>query len=215
MSEILFTCEHGGNKIIKSLKLKIPKNVLNSHQGYDIGALKIAKKMASINNNKIFYQEQSRLILDYNRSLHNHRVWSQYSKNLDENTREKLINAYQSYRTMIEGFIKKHHKIIHFAIHSFTPVLNGEIRNAEVGILFDPKKAQEKKIANAFKSTLKEEGIKVRFNYPYLGIADGLATVFRKKFKNYAGFEIEINQKVIENRDFQNRFLRAFNQLKI
>jgi hypothetical protein len=39
--------------------------------------------------------------------------------------------------------------------------------------------------------------LKVRKNYPYKGISDGLTTSLRKQYtqKNYCGIEIEINQK--------------------
>jgi hypothetical protein len=40
----------------------------------------------------------------------------------------------------------------------------------------------------------------VRFNYPYLGKADGFTTFMRKQFpKNYIGIEIEVNQKFAAN----------------
>lgn len=40
----------------------------------------------------------------------------------------------------------------------------------------------------------------VRFNYPYLGKADGFTTHLRKKFKdNYIGIELEVNQKFAKN----------------
>ena len=49
-----------------------------------------------------------------------------------------------------------------------------------------------------FKSEIqsKNSNLNVRFNYPYLGKADGFITFLRKKFpQNYTGLEIEINQK--------------------
>ncbi|MEO8932838.1 MAG: N-formylglutamate amidohydrolase, partial [Xanthomarina sp.] len=39
-----------------------------------------------------------------------------------------------------------------------------------------------------------------RFNYPYLGKADGFTSYLRKQFpKNYLGIEIEVNQKFSKN----------------
>lgn len=89
-------------------------------------------------------------------------------------------------------------EIIHLGIHSFTPELNGKVRNADIGILYDPARPQEHAYANIIKAEIKRlyPAMKVRFNYPYKGTSDGLTTTLRKKFgQRYVGIEIEINQK--------------------
>mgnify|MGYP002623758354 FL=1 len=209
MNNLLITCEHAGNQIPTWLrkKIKIPKKILESHRGYDFGTLAIAKKLSlDFNTDLIFYQG-TRLVLDYNRSLHNPKIWSQYSKSLSKADKEKLIQAYQEYRNEIEAHIKRKKNILHLAIHSFTPILNGNKRNAEIGLLFDPKNKTEKKFCDYMKKELNLMGIKTRLNYPYLGVADGLATALRKEFKNkYAGIEVEFNQSVVN----QKRIYKAF-----
>ena len=89
-------------------------------------------------------------------------------------------------------------EIIHLGIHSFTPELNGKVRNADIGILYDPSRPQECAYAQVIKAEIKRlhPEMKVRFNYPYKGSSDGLTTTLRKKIgPRYAGLEIEINQK--------------------
>ena len=46
------------------------------------------------------------------------------------------------------------------------------------------------------------KALNIRYNYPYLGKADGFTTYLRKQFPtNYMGIEIEVNQKfATENR---------------
>ncbi|MBU2938472.1 hypothetical protein KO494_02870 [Lacinutrix sp. C3R15] len=69
---------------------------------------------------------------------------------------------------------------------------------------------QHKKLFSEFSKLLaeneKEEILKldntlqVRYNYPYLGKADGFTTYLRKQdYKNYIGIELEINQKHSKN----------------
>ncbi len=43
--------------------------------------------------------------------------------------------------------ISKGEKIIHISVHSFTPVLKNKIRNADIGILYNPKRSIEKNLA--------------------------------------------------------------------
>lgn len=92
-------------------------------------------------------------------------------------------------------------EIVHLGIHSFTPTLNGKVRNTDIGILYDPSRSQERAYANIIKAEIKRlyPAMKVRFNYPYKGSSDGLTTTLRKKFgPRYVGIEIEINQKFFQ-----------------
>lgn len=96
---------------------------------------------------------------------------------------------------------KSEPEIVHLGIHSFTPELNGKVRNADIGILYDPARPQECAYANVIKAEIKRlyPTMKVRFNYPYKGSSDGLTTTLRKKFgPRYVGIEIEINQKFFQ-----------------
>jgi predicted N-formylglutamate amidohydrolase len=93
-------------------------------------------------------------------------------------------------------------KVLHISVHTFTPVLNGKIRETDVGLLFDPSKALEKDFVRIWKFNLGRfsPALKVRFNYPYLGRADGFTTYLRKKYpRNYMGIELEVNQALLEN----------------
>jgi Predicted N-formylglutamate amidohydrolase len=85
-------------------------------------------------------------------------------------------------------------------IHSFTPILNNVVRNADVGILYDPSREAECHIADALISEIHARApqLRIRRNYPYRGTSDGLTTELRQKFgEAYAGIEIEINQALL------------------
>ena len=66
-------------------------------------------------------------------------------------------------------------------------------------MLYDPRLAPEKHWAEEWKRALQdlEPALKVRRNYPYLGVADGFVTHLRKVFdeSHYLGIELEVNQK--------------------
>ena len=92
-------------------------------------------------------------------------------------------------------------KVIHLGIHSFTPVLNGVEREADVGILYDPSRPAEAALAETLIKSIHEfyPQLSIRRNYPYLGKSDGLTTTLRQKFGTaYVGLEIEINQKLLD-----------------
>ncbi|MBN20426.1 MAG: N-formylglutamate amidohydrolase [Bdellovibrionaceae bacterium] len=213
-TNIIISCEHAGNKIPKFIKNKIniPHSILNSHRGYDKGALEITKKFSKKLNKTPQINKISRLIIDYNRSLNNKNIWSSYTSNISEEDKEKLIKSYSHYREIIQK--KINHKNIHLSIHSFTPIKNGIKRNCDFAVLYDPNHSNEKMFAKKIKERLTKEKINCRLNYPYKGTSDGLTSFFRKKIgKNYLGLELEFNQKIIKNKKKINSILNVLYQI--
>ncbi len=91
---------------------------------------------------------------------------------------------------------------MHVASHSFSPVLDGRVRELEVGLLYDPRRRLEVALCRAWRDAFstRDPTIRVRFNRPYLGISDGLARWLRTEFapSRYAGVELEVNQTLID-----------------
>ncbi|WP_272023844.1 N-formylglutamate amidohydrolase [Olleya namhaensis] len=200
--KLVITCEHGGNTIPKEYKsLFTDTSVLETHRGYDLGALDVfnyLQPLADYSN----YSKTSRLLIELNRSLLHKNVYSEFTKKLPINEKKQIIKKHYSvYRSAVTDYIQARIKnnidVLHLSIHSFTPQLNQDIRNCDIGLLFDSRKANEKEIAVALKKSIlaKNPNYRIRFNYPYLGKADGFTTTLRKQFpEHYSGIEIEINQ---------------------
>ena len=202
---LILTCEHASNKLPATFKSSVPAEVLKTHRAYDIGAVQVFRKLVKFAKPEFFSEgKYSRLFVDLNRTITNKSVFSDY---LRDNAKAKAqATAYWTeYRDAIEKFVESALKpktqaatIVHLGIHSFTPELNGKVRNTDIGILYDPSRPQERAYANVIKAEIKRlyPAMKVRFNYPYKGTTDGLTTTLRKKFgQRYVGIEIEINQK--------------------
>ena len=100
-------------------------------------------------------------------------------------------------------------RVIHISSHSFTPVLDGVVRQADVGLLYDPARAGEAALCKIWLSNLKAmtPDIRVRRNYPYTGKSDGFTAWLRRRFPPdaYIGIEVEINQAIVlaRNRHWQ------------
>jgi len=113
-----------------------------------------------------------------------------------------LQQYYYPHRNSVEDVILKVSKpALHLSIHSFTPVLNGEIRNVDVGILFDPDRKGESGFCKQLFDGLEQAlpFLVIKFNEPYKGTDDGFTTYLRTKFSDdeYLGIEIEVNQKYL------------------
>lgn len=225
--KLVLTCEHAGNLIPKNFQPLFTgaKEDLNSHRGYDPGAhdlFTFLRKLADYNKENPI----SRLLVEINRSLGHSQLFSEFTRQLSASEKENILETYyHPYRREVEqniqDYLSKGEQVLHLSIHSFTPILNGEMRNADIGLLYDPGRKEEKLFCQTFKSRLLQESsdMKIRFNYPYLGKADGFTTYLRRKFqKNYLGLEIEVNQKFVNNdlldEGLKMTFLKALSDLK-
>ncbi len=216
--KLVLSCEHGGNKIpeeYKSLFINA-EDALNSHRGLDFGSLDLfrcCKPTSDFSKSNTV----SRLLIELNRSKEHPKLFSEFTSSLSLAEKLKIIyEIYNPYRDAIEAeilkLITKGEEVLHISVHSFTPILNGKIRNADIGLLYDPSKTSEKAICKKWKELLVTElsDFKIRFNYPYLGKADGFTTYLRNKFPdNYYGIELEINQKFSKENVFKGDLKNA------
>ncbi|RNI30766.1 N-formylglutamate amidohydrolase [Rufibacter latericius] len=203
--KVIVTCEHGGNKVPAgySTAFKNAKQVLNTHRGYDIGALDLYQQFSSIADFSI-YSTTSRLVVELNRSLHHPKLFSEFMQPLTTTQAEKVLaEHYYPYRQKAEAqiadWVQHDFTVVHVSVHSFTPELNGKVRKADVGLLYDPKREREQLLAARWRQQMQmvSPDLKIRYNYPYKGTADGFITQVRKNYTNeqYAGLELEVNQR--------------------
>ena len=200
--KLLITCEHAFNEIPAAYfhLFQSSEDILNSHEGYDPGSYDLFCFLKPLADHQ-FYQKMGRLLVEVNRSVHHPKLFSRFTKKLTEKEKTAILEQYYfPYRNTIEKTITdivEREEILHVSIHSFTPQLNGEIRNCDIGLLYDPACTSEKNQALMLRKCITAiSDYKVRMNYPYLGKADGFTAYLRRKFpRNYAGIEIEINQK--------------------
>lgn len=207
--KLLLTCEHASNHVPAKYKNCFhDKNILETHRAYDIGAAEVCDILADRLHAPAIMAEISRLVIELNRSLHHPGLYSEFMRNVSVPARREIVSSYylpyrSSVMTKIKSMLKSCDRIIHVSVHSFTPVMNGVTRNADVGLLYDPSRRHEKQFALAWKTQLREidYAIRVRCNYPYKGISDGFTTFLRKEFKpdTYVGIELEMNQAILQD----------------
>ncbi len=208
---LIISCEHGGNRVPVKYKalFKEGKEALSSHRGYDPGALAVYNILCQNLPSRHLSSRVSRLLVELNRSLHHPNLFSEFTRTLPEDQKRVLLAShYHPYRNTLTAMIETHvhhgTPVLHLSVHSFVPELNGQVRNADIGLLYDPGRRWEKEYCHRLKNILQKTSplLRVRFNYPYLGKADGLTTWLRKKFPEelYAGIELEVNQALLKNK---------------
>lgn len=217
---LVFSCEHGGNRIPAQYRTCFQHctDQLRDHRGYDIGALSLARSLARQLHAPLEYSTVSRLLVDLNRSLHHRALFGSPIRQLDRDCRQTIINRYYlPYRDRVEGkianLIRRDNNVLHLSIHSFTGTWHGQLRRADIGLLYDPARLHERCLSRALITLLRENNtdLRIRRNYPYRGTADGLTTALRRKFASsrYAGIELEINQELVVQKGARWRAVQA------
>lgn len=202
---LLLTCEHAGNQIPVEYShlFRHAEKILESHEGWDPGAWKVATYLGNRLNLAVYGCHTSRLLIEANRSLDNAQLFSRYTLSLSEVAKQQLIDkVYLPYREEVKNQIKLLSKpVLHLSIHSFSPIFNGVTRTVDIGLLFDPSRKAESNFCQNFKIELEKQFPKliIKFNQPYAGVDDGFTTFLRTSYEDsyYLGIEIEINQKLL------------------
>ncbi len=203
---VVVSCEHASARVPPAFRdLLCDSVLLGSHRGSDLGAARAARVIARALGAPLFLARYTRLLVDLNRSVGHPRLMSPPIAALPAAARARIIARYhQPHRDAVTAAVRAamgtRGRVLHLAVHSFAPVMDGKRRNADVGLLYDPSHRLERALGLGLRAALTERlgpGLRVRCNYPYRGVSDGLCTVLRATLprRRYVGLELELNQE--------------------
>ncbi|MFH0882229.1 MAG: N-formylglutamate amidohydrolase [bacterium] len=217
---LLISCEHAGNEVPEEWVslFRGKQRLLQSHRGWDPGALETAETFARVFGVlEVHTCRVTRLLADPNRSLHNPAIWSEITRGLAANEKERILSEHwRPYRIGLQAAaeeeIERRGWMLHLSVHTFTPVLNGVRRTVDVGFLYDPADGASAAFCKAWRRELAlvAPELRARFNAPYRGTGDGVVTAFRRIFglQRYLGIELEINQRFTKTTNEQWKRVR-------
>lgn len=175
-------CEHASCYIPPEYKnLGISHKDLLSHYGWDIGAFDVFQEICKNQQLQGIYSKFSRLLIDLNRQTQANDLIRQeldpgkkIPGNLQLSSQEKQARIHRYWRPFHLQVEKKIRQLLHrnsppilIGIHSFTPVLNGQQRKLDIGVLFHPQTFQSPQIAQTFYDHLQQKNYDVQYNQPY------------------------------------------------
>ena len=209
---VLLVCDHASNRFPRSLgTMGLDYLDRVSHIALDIGANAVAETLADNLGATAVLCQYSRLIVDCNRNLIDDSAFLECSDGVDvpgnhdlqESEKEKRASEiYWPYHNAIKDQIArlKKHGInpVVISIHSFTPVMNGNDREWEMGVLWD----KDPLTAEIFLTRLVEAGYLVGDNKPYSGKDPEDFTIdFHAESTGLPHVGIEICQDLINHDD--------------
>ncbi len=208
---LVLSCEHASNRVPAdyAARFRGGERLLASHRGYDAGALPIAQRLARELRAPLVVGRVTRLVVDLNRPEGHPALFSHFIAGLEAADREQLLRRFHrrhwaAVQSAVQARLGLQVPVLHLSLHSFTPVLRGQRRRADVGFLFDPRRRLEKEVCDAWRERLRRalraRGLELTLmhNSPYSGAGAGLTTSLRQVLpaQRYVGIELELNQRL-------------------
>lgn len=207
---ILLVCDHACRRFPAALgTLGLDPFARRCHLAIDIGAGPLTERIAAELGVTAVLCQYSRLVVDCNRQLMDPGAFLQFGDgivipgncNLHQDEKDQRANEiYWPYHQVIDAEIKRlsaaGRQPVFVSIHSFTPVLNGESRSWEMGVLWDTDPVT----AEIFVRDLRDAGYLVGDNEPYSGKAPQDFTVdHHAEDAGLSHVGIEIRQDLIDS----------------
>jgi predicted N-formylglutamate amidohydrolase len=140
---VLITCEHAGKKVPAEFRALFRDQdvLLDTHRGWDPGALILAREMAAAFKAPLFYSETTRLLIDLNRSIGNRDLYSEFSRPLPGARAARSSSATIGLITSRSrsGCATRSRPATGdpHCVAQLHPELNGHVRTADIGFLYD------------------------------------------------------------------------------
>lgn len=209
-SPLLLVCDHASCRFPQALgDMGLDPFARRCHLAIDIGAGPLTEYLADSLGATAVLAQYSRLVVDCNRQLLDPSAFLEYGDGIivpgNRNLRQRDKNAraesiYWPYHAAIESQVRRLMSAgalpAFLAVHSFTPVLNGEVRPWEIGILWD----KDTSLRDIFIKDFRDAGFEVGDNEPYSGKAPADFTIdTHAEAADLAHVGIEIRQDLIND----------------
>ena len=207
---LLLICDHASRLFPKSVgDLGVDPIARRCHLAWDIGAGALTERLAESLGATAVLASYSRMVVDCNRNLMDPSAFIEFGDGVVIHGNCGL-SQYEKDRRAEELYWPYHYAISHelrrlsghgflpafFAIHSFTPVLNGESREWEIGVLWDADRPTAEVVIDGFRAA----GYHVGDNEPYSGKAPMDFTVdHHAESAGLPHVGIEIRQDLIDD----------------
>jgi predicted N-formylglutamate amidohydrolase len=208
---ILLVCDHASHRFPKSLgSMGLDPFARRCHLAIDIGAGPLTESLSDSLGVTAVLQNYSRLIVDCNRQLMDPGAFLEYgdgilvpgNRNLHQADKDlRADTLYWPYHRAIDEQVQRLRQAgpppAFIAIHSFTPVLNGESRAWQIGVLWD----KDERLRHIFLEGFRDAGYYVGDNVPYSGKAPQDFTIDHHAEEiGLPHIGIEIRQDLLRNK---------------
>ncbi|MCH2100929.1 MAG: N-formylglutamate amidohydrolase [Planctomycetes bacterium] len=209
-SALVLSCEHASERVPSDCRAMLGSELrwAGTHRAYDPGAAELARVLARRLKAPVHLAPVSRMLVDPNRDEGHPAVFGPSVRRTPAEQREDLLARYhRPYRDGVRERLRDglarlgpNGRLLHLSVHSFTPRLRGITRSCELGIMYDPGRSEESRLAEQWLRHFAERDprLRVRRNYPYVGKSIYFQPHLRSRLRDrrYLALQIEFSQKL-------------------
>lgn len=211
---VLITCEHASERLPEPWRWsERDQRLVGTHWAFDLGAADLAREYATAIGGVAVLSRFSRLLADPNRPESSETLFRalaegepvELNASIDPAEREiRLDGYYRPFHEAVDREVAASGAPILLAMHTFTPLYEGNPRSLEIGVLFDREEHLAVQLLDAFAHA----GWSVAPNEPYSGRA-GLIHVVERHAKTHdrRAIELEVRQDLAVDPAFRARFV--------
>jgi predicted N-formylglutamate amidohydrolase len=213
-ARVLVTCEHATQRMPVGWEWPDrDRRLIDTHWAFDLGAAEVARDFAAAMGAVAVLSRYSRLLVDPNRPEDSPTLFREHAEGEPVELNTTHLDATER-RARIERLLRPYHDAVDrelaasratmlVAIHTFTPVYEGEPRSLEVGVLYERDEALAEEVAEV----LVKRGLKAELNEPYSG-KDGLMYAAERHARTHGrrAVEFEVRQDLATDPLFRREF---------
>lgn len=215
---VLVLCDHAGRRVPGGLaRLGIGEAALARHIGWDIGAADVARALARRLDAPAILDHVSRLVIDPNRRPGTPTSIPEVSDGcvvpgneglaleaVVERVARHFLPYHRAVARRVGAFRRAGVVPAIVAVHSFTPVMNGEARPWQIGVLW----RGDQRLSRPLLDALGARGdLLVGDNQPYSGLRDfGFTVQFHAQRPRLPHVMVEIRQDEIDTAEKAGRY---------
>ncbi len=224
-SPILIICDHAGQNIPRKLNhLGVDDTDLKKHIAWDIGTKRLGRALSNALKAPCVMANYSRLVMDVNRPPEGQFAMPEVSDHIRIPGNEGLTNDHRLMRkaTFYDTYHGKVTECLNtikaagrtpllISVHSFTPEMNGQKRDTELGILWNENKDISVDLIETLRT--KNPDVVIGDNTPYsvLGTPHFNHTICKHGLdKQNGNVTLEFRQDLIESDEGNARFAQIF-----
>jgi predicted N-formylglutamate amidohydrolase len=198
---VYLTCEHASDRLPAPWSWsRADLDLVGTHWAVDRGAAELCRSLAHRLGAGAVLARFTRLLVDANRAEDSPGLLLtraggrlvELNRAVDERERHRRIRGYwRPYHHAVDTHVAASSAPVVLAIHSFSPVWDGQRREFDLGVLFDRDQA----LAEGLAAHLGQQGWTVRLNEPYSGKRGLIYSVDRHARQHQRqGIELEVRQ---------------------
>jgi len=203
LSPVIFCCEHASNALPEGMSWGHDRGLADTHWAWDPGAAAVTRALVRSFQSRAVLSRVSRLVIDTNRPLYSATLFRDIADGApvhlnvglpDRDRGERVAQWWVPYHNTLSASCQAHPAKLLVSVHSFTPNYEGQVREVEIGVLFE----SADDLAAELMTALEPSGMVIRANEPWSGKGGMMYSCYKHaREAGMAAIELEIRQDLL------------------